>query len=85
MTLSPSDAKDMLDLASSNSIKSQLTKNTTTAVETFGAFGAPWLVAHKDDGTEECFFGSDRFEALAYFMGKPWYGPVPPAIPSNKL
>ena len=40
-TLSPSDAKDMLDLASFNSIKAQLTKNTQTAVETYGAFLMP--------------------------------------------
>ena len=33
------------------------------------AFGAPFIVAHMDDGKKEAFFGSDRFELLADTIG----------------
>jgi glutathione S-transferase kappa 1 len=82
-------AKDVLAKADSQSVKDELTKFTTEAVETYGAFGAPWILVHFEDGSSESFWGSDRFEAIAFKTGKPWHGPVPSVInsllPSTKL
>ncbi|KFM67121.1 Glutathione S-transferase kappa 1, partial [Stegodyphus mimosarum] len=61
-----------------NKTKQRLRKYTDDALE-YGAFGAPMIVAHVS-GTPEVFFGSDRFELLAYTLGESWMGPVP-----NKL
>ncbi|GFR03501.1 glutathione S-transferase kappa 1 [Trichonephila clavata] len=55
--------------------KQRLRKYTDEALE-HGAFGAPMIVAHVE-GKSEVFFGSDRFELLAYVLGEPWLGPVP--------
>ena len=52
----------------------------TQAALDSGAFGAPWIVLHPapgEKGKPEPFFGSDRFELMAFLMGKPWYGPDP--------
>ncbi|XP_035213633.1 glutathione S-transferase kappa 1-like [Stegodyphus dumicola] len=61
-----------------NKTKQRLRKYTDDALE-YSAFGAPMIVAHVS-GTPEVFFGSDRFELLAYTLGETWMGPVP-----NKL
>ncbi|GFU46903.1 glutathione S-transferase kappa 1 [Nephila pilipes] len=55
--------------------KQRLRKYTDEALE-YGAFGAPMIVAHVK-GKPEVFFGSDRFELLAYVLGEAWLGPVP--------
>ncbi|KAJ3402095.1 Glutathione S-transferase kappa 1, partial [Chytridiales sp. JEL 0842] len=54
-----------------------LSKVTKHAVEDLGAFGAPWVLVEKEDGSKMTFFGSDRFEAIAFFLGKPYYGVNP--------
>ncbi|PIO60697.1 hypothetical protein TELCIR_17798 [Teladorsagia circumcincta] len=46
----------------------QLKKNTDAALDT-GAFGAPWIVVHKD-GEEHTFFGSDRLHLIAHLIGQ---------------
>ncbi|CAL1271403.1 unnamed protein product [Larinioides sclopetarius] len=62
-------------------VKERLKKCTEEALN-YGAFGAPMIVAHIK-GKPEVFFGSDRFELLAYVLGEQWLGPVPHA--SSKL
>ncbi|GBN27036.1 Glutathione S-transferase kappa 1 [Araneus ventricosus] len=57
-------------------------KTCTEEALNYGAFGAPMIVAHIK-GKPEVFFGSDRFELLAYVLGEQWLGPVPQA--SSKL
>ncbi|KAJ3006297.1 hypothetical protein HKX48_000199 [Thoreauomyces humboldtii] len=37
-----------------------------------GAYGAPTMFVTNGDGREEMFFGSDRFDHLADFLGKRW-------------
>ena len=59
-------------------IKDQLKKNTQQAIDS-GAFGAPWIIVND----KECFFGSDRFHQIAYYLNKPYYGLTPP--PQSKL
>ncbi|KAK5977820.1 Glutathione S-transferase kappa 1, partial [Trichostrongylus colubriformis] len=46
----------------------ELEQNTKTALDT-GAFGAPWIVVHKD-GEEHTFFGSDRLHLIAHLIGQ---------------
>ncbi|KIM26898.1 hypothetical protein M408DRAFT_174971 [Serendipita vermifera MAFF 305830] len=52
---------------------------STNLVETHGAFGFPWMVVHRSDGEVACYFGSDRFANMAWWLGPEyhWMGPVP--------
>ena len=61
----------------SEPVKQALLKNTQDALES-GAFGAPWFKCYKGDQVH-VFFGSDRFEAMAFVLGLPYHGPVPMA------
>ncbi|KAK2709834.1 hypothetical protein QYM36_013491, partial [Artemia franciscana] len=56
-------------------VKKRLIDVTDEALA-YGAFGAPWIVAHTADGSES-FFGSDRFPILAMTLGEEWLGPNP--------
>lgn len=68
--------KEALAMITEESVKQALLDNTKRAVEEYGAFGAPTIVAHVD-GKPHMFFGSDRFELMAHVMGKKWLGPKP--------
>ncbi|KAG0557410.1 hypothetical protein M758_11G123400 [Ceratodon purpureus] len=62
--------------------KQRLKENTELAV-TKGMFGAPTIYVSpvdksKKGAREMMFFGSDRFEQMAWAIGKPWEGPNPP-------
>ncbi|GAA5909353.1 hypothetical protein JCM6882_000961 [Rhodosporidiobolus microsporus] len=74
--LPKSDIDELLQLASSNGIKEKL-KSESAAVVEEGAFGFPWIVVERDDGQKRSFFGSDRFEQMAFWLGKEWKGPIP--------
>ncbi|CAN8003032.1 unnamed protein product [Ixodes hexagonus] len=69
--------EETLKFMKNDSVKDGLKKNTSDAVEVYGAFGAPTIVVHVADGKTEVFFGSDRFEQMAYILGKQWCGPLP--------
>lgn len=73
--LSESEIKDLLELSTSKMIKDKLKSTTQEALDN-GAFGFPMLLCHVD-GKSEMFFGSDRFELLAYCIGEKWLGPQP--------
>ncbi|KAL1475468.1 hypothetical protein MTO96_037272 [Rhipicephalus appendiculatus] len=68
--------KDALAMIKEDEVKKALLENTKLAVDEYGAFGAPTIVAHVA-GKPEVFFGSDRFEVMAHVMGKKWLGPKP--------
>ncbi|KAH6943553.1 hypothetical protein HPB50_024326 [Hyalomma asiaticum] len=68
--------KDVLAMIKEDKVKTALVENTKRAVDEYGAFGAPTIVAHVA-GKPEVFFGSDRFELMAHVMGKKWLGPKP--------
>jgi glutathione S-transferase kappa 1 len=53
-----------------------LKRNVAEAVSS-GAFGAPFMVVTPLGADEQVYFGSDRFEAMAFSIGKPWLGPDP--------
>ncbi|RKO88189.1 thioredoxin-like protein [Blyttiomyces helicus] len=57
-------------------IKDGLLRATQEAAE-LGAFGAPWIQVTVPGKEPVCFFGSDRFEQMAMFVGEIWVGPVP--------
>uniref|UniRef100_A0A8C7X5L6 Glutathione S-transferase kappa n=1 Tax=Oryzias sinensis TaxID=183150 RepID=A0A8C7X5L6_9TELE len=73
--LSDSDIEAALQLYTSQPIKDEL-KNTTEHALSYGAFGFPMIVCHID-GKPEIFFGSDRFELMAFCIGEKWLGPKP--------
>ena len=51
-----------------------LKKNTERALE-LHAFGSPSLHFPNSSEKGKVFFGSDRFEQIAFLLGLPWYGP----------
>lgn len=56
---------------------SELMKAETTAlVETYGAFGCPWMVVHRSDGEVAYFFGSDRFANMAWWFVQLLHSPI---------
>ncbi|KAL6488914.1 hypothetical protein MHYP_G00026550 [Metynnis hypsauchen] len=72
---SASEVEELLKLAKSQQVKDKLKQTTTEAME-HKAFGFPLIVCHVD-GKPEVFFGSDRFELMAYCIGEKWQGPQP--------
>jgi glutathione S-transferase kappa 1 len=56
---SETEAKDILEKASSAACKQRLNDNTKEALD-HGAFGCPWFFVRNSSGLEEPFFGSDR-------------------------
>ncbi|KAJ3392794.1 hypothetical protein CcCBS67573_g01167 [Chytriomyces confervae] len=67
-------------------VKQALADATKEAVDVHGAFGAPWFVVENGNETMT-FFGSDRMEAIAFFLGEKYLGPCPPGYKreSSKL
>ena len=61
-------------------MKDGLSGKTKYAIEELNMYGVPAFVI--DD---EFFFGSDRFEQIAFLKGKPWYGPNPDMSKFSKL
>lgn len=61
-------------------------ENTELAVKK-GMFGAPtfYVTVSAKKPREMMFFGSDRFEQMAFVLGKPWEGPNPPPKTNSRL
>ena len=51
-------------------VKDQLKANVAEALD-LGAFGVPFIVIE-----DNVYFGSDRFEQMAFTHGLAWHGPV---------
>jgi 2-hydroxychromene-2-carboxylate isomerase len=64
------------ETSNSQTIKDELSRVTKEAFDS-GAFGSPWIIVKKQDGSQMTFFGSDRMEAIAFFLGKPYHGVNP--------
>nr|BAS29960.1 glutathione S-transferase kappa [Cyprinus carpio] len=73
--LSANVVKEILSLSKSQPIKDKLKSVTQEALE-YKCFGFPFIVCQVN-GKAKVFFGSDRFELMAYFMGEKWMGPHP--------
>eukprot|EP00747_Dinoflagellata_sp_TGD_P067414 gnl/TRDRNA2_/TRDRNA2_155265_c0_seq1.p1 gnl/TRDRNA2_/TRDRNA2_155265_c0~~gnl/TRDRNA2_/TRDRNA2_155265_c0_seq1.p1 ORF type:complete len:255 (-),score=43.80 gnl/TRDRNA2_/TRDRNA2_155265_c0_seq1:112-876(-) len=66
----------------------ELLKATVDEAVRRGGYGSPTIIVTGASGREEMvFFGSDRFEQLAFACGLPWYGPDPsrPTMGAAKL
>ncbi|KAE9413777.1 hypothetical protein Angca_010078, partial [Angiostrongylus cantonensis] len=66
------DYSRFIDKLNADDIASQLQQNTSDALN-YGAFGAPWIVVHKD-GEEHAFFGSDRLHLIGHLIGHEFSG-----------
>jgi len=77
--LSAQQAQQCMESIDSKEVKTQLRTNVADAVDA-GAFGAPFFVI--DD---HIYFGSDRFEQMAFTHGWDWVGPDPtrPSVKSS--
>lgn len=70
LTPSPFDAPTLESLiAESNAAenKDRIKSESVELVEKGGAFGFPWIVVRREDGVEQSWFGSDRFEIMAWW------------------
>ncbi|GAA99108.1 uncharacterized protein L969DRAFT_103154 [Mixia osmundae IAM 14324] len=77
--------KPLMEEAASAENKLRLKDEATEAVEENGAFGCPWFTIERDDGEKRNFFGSDRFEIIAHWLGKEYRGPFPEGRPDARL
>ncbi|KAF9112556.1 hypothetical protein BGX27_003191 [Mortierella sp. AM989] len=84
---STSKVQSYLDMASQPDIKQIFKENTDEAIAR-GVFGAPSMIVKKagdPEDKEHLFFGSDRFEAIAGFLGLPYPGLIPKGGSGSKL
>eukprot|EP01006_Ploeotia_vitrea_P019770 TRINITY_DN52011_c0_g1_i1.p1 TRINITY_DN52011_c0_g1~~TRINITY_DN52011_c0_g1_i1.p1 ORF type:complete len:241 (-),score=13.01 TRINITY_DN52011_c0_g1_i1:52-747(-) len=65
----------LIEMAKTKPIKELLKANTDHCVKN-NAFGAPFIEATNAVGKTQYFFGSDRLEVLAFFLGVPYSGPL---------
>ncbi|CAD6913323.1 unnamed protein product [Tilletia controversa] len=68
--------KTLIEESGTKEMKDRLKKESQELVNEGGAFGMPWMVVEKDGQTSN-WFGSDRFEQMASFLGVQWKGPFP--------
>ncbi|KAK4055149.1 hypothetical protein OIV83_000429 [Microbotryomycetes sp. JL201] len=76
--------KQWIEKSQADENKNRIKEESKQLVEQSGAFGMPWMEVVNDRGEETRFFGADRFEIMAFFLGKKWNGPFP-ANDSAKL
>jgi glutathione S-transferase kappa 1 len=71
--LSDKEVDELMARIGTDEIKDKLRAATETIVER-GAFGFPVIYVERD-GERRRYFGSDRFERIAFEHGLPWHGP----------
>ncbi|ORY52846.1 thioredoxin-like protein [Rhizoclosmatium globosum] len=77
--LGPEHAKNLIEVESQTpEVKQELTRVTKEAVESYGSFGAPWIVCEREGRETMTFHGSDKVEAIALYFGLKYEGPRPP-------
>ncbi|GAA5834887.1 hypothetical protein JCM3766R1_002031 [Sporobolomyces carnicolor] len=80
--LSQDQVKRVFELSQSSEIKDALKNEAAQLVNKDGAFGFPWIIVEKEGGSsssgKRSFFGADRFEHIAFYLGKEWDGPRGP-------
>ncbi|KAJ3290573.1 Glutathione S-transferase kappa 1 [Rhizoclosmatium sp. JEL0117] len=76
--LGPEHAKNLIEVESQTpEVKQELTRVTKEAVESYGSFGAPWIVCEREGRETMTFHGSDKVEAIALYFGLKYEGPRP--------
>ncbi|BGP52487.1 hypothetical protein JCM8202_000135 [Rhodotorula sphaerocarpa] len=73
---SDAEVKQISDAMGSDQIKNLVKEEAGKLAVEGGSFGFPWIVVKRDDGKERAFWGADRFEMMAYWLGKEWKGPL---------
>ncbi|KAI8908715.1 DSBA-like thioredoxin domain-containing protein [Powellomyces hirtus] len=63
------DKERLLNSMNDDAVKKGLVTQCEEAVKK-GMFGTPTMFVTRGDGQEQMFFGSDRMDHLAYFLGK---------------
>ncbi|CAE7190607.1 unnamed protein product [Rhizoctonia solani] len=78
--------KEIVARSGSQEIKDIVKFESAALVKDYGAFGFPWIIVRRADGTANSFFGSDRFANMAWWLGSEykWQGPRPD-VPKGKL
>ncbi|KAG0357081.1 hypothetical protein BGZ54_000458 [Gamsiella multidivaricata] len=74
-----SKVQSYMQLANQPEVKQAFKSNTDEALAR-GVFGAPSFIVKKagdPENKEHLFFGSDRFEMIAAFLGLPYPGLIP--------
>lgn len=66
----------ILKLSQTKEHKDGVKADVLRAVEDYGMYGAPWFVATRPDGKEDSFFGADKLENLAWWLGEPSLSPL---------
>ncbi|KAM0753156.1 thioredoxin-like protein [Meredithblackwellia eburnea MCA 4105] len=74
--LTQAQVEEFIQLSQTEENKDRVKKDASDIVAA-GAFGFPWMQVKHDNGEQINVFGSDRFEVIAHFLGKPYYGPFP--------
>ncbi|PSN63205.1 glutathione S-transferase kappa 1 [Corynespora cassiicola Philippines] len=65
------EVKEIMEKANDPAYKQKLNDNTKEALDR-GAFGGPWFWVKNSKGSEEPFFGSDRFHYMWEYLGLPY-------------
>ncbi|KDQ13161.1 hypothetical protein BOTBODRAFT_33773 [Botryobasidium botryosum FD-172 SS1] len=65
--------------------KERAKADAQSIVDNLGTFGMPWIEIQRADGEKESFFGSDRMECIADWLGKSYRysGPFPTQAEQN--
>jgi hypothetical protein len=59
-----------MEMSQSDENKEGVRADIQRAVEEYGAYGVPWFVATRpSDGKRDVFFGADKLEAMAWWLG----------------
>jgi len=73
--LKDSEATDLLKASTDKAVADRLKAVTQEALD-LGAFGAPTIVITDSNNEKQMFWGSDRFEVLAWMLGEKYEGPL---------
>ncbi|KAK0568521.1 hypothetical protein OC861_001851 [Tilletia horrida] len=68
--------RQMIAASGTKEMKEHFRSEIKVLVEKGGAFGLPWIVV-EIDGHSSSWWGSDRFEQIAAYLGVEWKGPYP--------
>jgi len=82
---SPDKLQSLLRASQTPENKERTKADAQSMVETLGGFGMPWIEIQRADGEKESFFGSDRMECIASWLGKEYpYGGIFPVQEAQK-
>jgi len=79
-TLSREEVARLRKVSQTEVHKEGVKSDVAHVVTTYGMFGAPWMVVQRpSDGAEDVFFGTDKLDSIAWWLGPEykWNGPYP--------